>query len=86
MSNTERGSEELQGLAYQFMYCPECDRKVAPNWVDEAEDFLCAKCETELYENKEEYIDCLHGAVVWQRERGYGPWGERWVPQEDLAE
>jgi hypothetical protein len=56
------------------MYCPECDTAVPEYYDPETESFRCPDCDALAYEDREEYIETLHGIARWQREHGYGFW------------
>lgn len=63
--------EGSESELYQPMYCPSCDKKVPERWDPYDETFVCPECGSMTYEDKEEYIDVLHGTARWQRENGY---------------
>jgi hypothetical protein len=64
------GDHEIQ------MYCPECDEQVPENYNRRAERWECETCESLIYESKDEYIDVIHGAVMFNKNYGYGAFAE----------
>jgi NAD-dependent SIR2 family protein deacetylase len=58
------------------MYCPECDEQVPENYSRDTERFECESCNSIIYENKAEYIDIVHGVVMFNKNHGYGAFAE----------